>query len=153
MGLKLAGIMAIIMFVLGGIGYWYYKDSQERLAILTENNAKLDTAVKLNEEAISSMQTNLRQANNEMRKTNEEFNNIRSQNQLLADKLEKNDLGVAAVAKPAAIERVINAASAKAGRCFELLSGAELTKSEKEAKDGKSFNSECPWLFDNRVKP
>jgi len=152
MGLKLAGIMAIIMFVMGGLGYWYYKDSQERLAILTENNAKLDTAVKMNEETITTMQSNVRQANNQLKQTNEEFSRIRAQNQVLADKLEKVDLGMTAAARPEAIERIINSASAKAGRCFELLAGAQLTKTEKEAKDEKSFNSECPWLYNNLVK-
>jgi len=152
MGLKLAGIMAIIMFVMGGLGYWYYKDSQERLAILTENNAKLDTAVKMNEETITTMQSTIRQANNQLRQTNDEFSRIRAHNQVLADKLEKIDLGMTAAARPETIERIINSATAKAGRCFELLAGAQLTKIEKEAKDEKSFNSECPWLYNNLVK-
>ena len=34
MGLKLALIMLVIMGVLGGLGYWYYQDTQERMAIL-----------------------------------------------------------------------------------------------------------------------
>jgi len=140
------------MLVLGGAGYWYYKDSQDRIRILTENNAKLDTAVKLNEQTIDTMKKDFARVQNEIKQTNEEFGRIRAQNQVLAEKLEKHDLGQTAAAKPEAIQRVVNAASAKAGRCFELLSGAELTKTEKEAKDGKSFNSECPWLFDNLVK-
>jgi uncharacterized protein HemX len=152
MGFKLAGIMLIVMLVLGGAGYWYYKDSQDRIRILTENNAKLDTAVKLNEQTIDTMKKDFARVQNEIKQTNEEFGRIRAQNQVLAEKLEKHDLGQTAAAKPEAIQRVVNAASAKAGRCFELLSGAELTKTEKEAKDGKSFNSECPWLFDNLVK-
>jgi len=152
MGFKLAGIMLIVMLVLGGAGYWYYKDSQDRIRILTENNAKLDTAVKLNEQTIDTMKKDFARVQNEIKQTNEEFGRIRAQNQVLAEKLEKHDLGQTAAAKPEAIQRVVNAASAKAGRCFELLSGAELTKTEKEAKDGRSFNSECPWLFDNLVK-
>ena len=152
MGFKLAGIMLIVMLVLGGAGYWYYKDSQDRIRILTENNAKLDTAVKLNEQTIDTMKKDFARVQNEIKQTNEEFGRIRAQNQVLAEKLEKHHLGQTAAAKPEAIQRVVNAASAKAGRCFELLSGAELTKTEKEAKDGKSFNSECPWLFDNLVK-
>ena len=152
MGFKLAGIMLIVMLVLGGAGYWYYKDSQDRIRISTENNAKLDTAVKLNEQTIDTMKKDFARVQNEIKQTNEEFGRIRAQNQVLAEKLEKHDLGQTAAAKPEAIQRVVNAASAKAGRCFELLSGAELTKTEKEAKDGKSFNSECPWLFDNLVK-
>ena len=44
MGLKLALMMLVIMGVLGGLGYWYYQDTQERMAILNENNAKLEQA-------------------------------------------------------------------------------------------------------------
>ncbi len=152
MGFKLAGIMLVVMLVLGGAGYWYYQDSQDRIRILTENNAKLDTAVKLNEQTIDVMRKDFARVQSEIKQTNEEFSRIRAQNQVLAEKLERHDLGQTAAAKPEAIQRVVNAASAKAGRCFELLSGAELTKTEKEAKDGRSFNSECPWLFDNLVK-
>jgi hypothetical protein len=68
---------------------------------------------------------------------------------VLSDKLGRHDIGNLAENKPGLVERVINGASIKAGRCFELLSGAPLTDKEKEAENGKSFNSECPWLFDN----
>jgi len=62
--------------------------------------------------------------------------------------LGRHDLGNLAENKPGLVEKVVTKASAKANRCFELLSGAELTDKEKEAKNGKAFNSECPWLFD-----
>jgi hypothetical protein len=51
------------------------------------------------------------------------------------------------VAKPGLVQNTVNNATAKAGRCFELLSGAPLTAKESEAKNAKEFNSECPWLF------
>ena len=41
--------MLIIIAVLGGVGYGgyaYYKDSQQRIATLTSNNAKLNQASK-----------------------------------------------------------------------------------------------------------
>ena len=47
MGLKLAGVMMILMLAMGGLGYWYYNDSQEKMRILHENNAKLETAAKI----------------------------------------------------------------------------------------------------------
>ena len=99
MGFKLAGIMLIVMFVLGGAGYWYYKDSQDRIRILTENNAKLDTAVKLNEETIGTMKRDFDRVQGEIKQTNEEFSRIRAQNQVLAEKLERHDLGQTAAAK------------------------------------------------------
>ena len=44
MGLKLAGIMLVAMLAMGGVGYWYYNDTQEKIATLHENNAKLESA-------------------------------------------------------------------------------------------------------------
>ena len=76
---------------------------------------------------------------------------IRKQNKTLSNKLGRHDLGNLAENKPGLVEKVITKASGKANRCFELLSGAELTEKEKEATNGKSFNSECPWLFDNLI--
>ena len=46
-------LFLIIMGVLGVVGYggyMYYKDTQERIATLTANNAKLETAVQISED-------------------------------------------------------------------------------------------------------
>ena len=45
-GFKLVFVMFLVMGVVGGIGYWYYNDTQERLRILHENNAKLEVAMQ-----------------------------------------------------------------------------------------------------------
>ena len=50
-------LFLIIMGVLGAVGfggYMYYKDTQARIATLTENNAKLETAVQISEESIAT---------------------------------------------------------------------------------------------------
>ena len=47
MGVKLAIVMFLLLLGAGGIGYWYYNDTQARMAI-HKNNAKLNTA-ELNE--------------------------------------------------------------------------------------------------------
>lgn len=147
MGLKLAGVMLIIMMAMAGAFYWYYNDTQTRMATLQQNNAKLETAVQISEQAVQSLQENFKRASEEMQKINAEFSAIRQQNQVLADKLAKHDLGVLGAGKPGLVEKIINRASEKAGRCFELLSGAQLTEAEQNAKDSKAFNSECPWLW------
>ena len=56
MGLKLAGVMLILMVAMGGLGYWYYNDTQEKMRILHENNAKLETAAKIQTETIKSLE-------------------------------------------------------------------------------------------------
>ena len=133
---------------MGGIGYWYYTDTQKTIAVLTENNAKLQVAVATNEETIKTMAADFAAANEELKKVNTEFANIRRQNQELANKLQDLDMTAAAIANPAGIERAVNRGTENASRCFELLSGAELTENEKNAENARSFNKECPWLYD-----
>ena len=56
MGVKLAIAMFFVMASMAGIGYWYYNDTQARMATLQENNAKLETAIQINEASIKTMQ-------------------------------------------------------------------------------------------------
>lgn len=142
--------MLIVIALLGGVGYGayaYYKDSQARIATLTTNNAKLDGAIKTSEAAIASIQKDMKKVNTQLKKVSSDFADIRNQNSKLAQKLETIDLGILAFNKPKSIERAINGGTKNAGRCFEILSGSPFTVREKEAKDAKSFNKECPWLW------
>ena len=148
MGAKLAIVMFLLLLGAGGIGYWYYNDTQARMAILQENNAKLNTAVELNEQTISSLEKDYEKASSELATLNEQYTAIRRQNQRLADKLQEIDLTAAAIANAKIIERAVNRGTVNAGRCFELLSGAELNDKERNAENGIAFNKECPWLYD-----
>jgi len=147
--MKLSGILLIVMITMGGIGYWYYTDTQKTIAVLTENNAKLEMAVATNEDTIKTMAADFAAASAELKRVNTEFAAIRQQNNRLADKLADVDLGLLAASKPASIERAINNGTANVSRCFELLSGAQLNDAEKESTNGQQFNKECPWLYDN----
>ena len=149
---SLSGILMSIILLGGAAGYLYYTDTQERLAILAENNAKLEIAVQTSEAALKETQENLKKAAEEMQKVNAEFQAIRAQNNVLSEKLNRHDIGLLAASKPGLVEKTINRASAKVGRCFELLSGAELTEEEKNATSAKAFNSECPWLWSGSVQ-
>ena len=80
-------------------------------------------------------------------KIQKEYADIRNQNNRLRDKLADMDLGLIASEKPDSIEKAINNGTINAGRCFEILSGAELTEKETNAENGKDFNKECPWLW------
>jgi len=148
MGFKLAVVMGLLMMAMTAGFYWYYQDSQARIQTLTENNAKLETAVEMNEATIDSLEASYEQSRQELRRVNEEFSQIRRQNTVLAEKLERHDLGVLGNAKPKLVGRVVNNATDKVNRCFEILSGAELTEEEQNAETPEKANSECPWLFD-----
>lgn len=140
-------IGAVALTLVGGF-YLYYKDSQARIALLVENNAKLELSVKMNEQTIQYLEDNYDQVNQKLTKVNSEFAEARLQNRALLDRLNKHDLGYLASQKPALVQNTINKASDAAARCFELLSGAPLTDNERNATNGKSFNTECPWMFD-----
>ena len=146
--MRLAGILLVVILVMGGVGYWYYNDTQTRMAILQDNNAKLNIAVQTNEAALESLQADYASAQNEISSLNEAYTAIRRQNQRLADKLQEIDLTAAAISNAESIERAVNAGTVNAGRCFELLSGAELNEKERTAKNDIAFNKECPWLYD-----
>jgi len=145
--MRLAGLLLVVIFVMGGIGYWYYTDTQERMAVLQENNAKLETAVATQEAAIDSLQADYAAAQAENQRLNQAYAEIRRQNARLSDKLADMDLGLLAAERPEAIERAVNRGTENAGRCFEILSGSPLTEEEQNAENGEDFNKECPWLW------
>ena len=140
-------ILIGIILIMGLGGYWYYTDTQKRMAILVENNAQLESAVAINEQAIASLQADYARAQAGNSRINAEYAEIRRQNNRLASRLSDIDLGLLAAEKPDSIERAVNRGTINAGRCFEILSGAPLTETELNATDGESFNKECPWLW------
>jgi cell division protein FtsB len=145
---KVAGIMGIILAVVLGGFYWYYQSSQATIAQLNKDNATLSASLAIQTQTINSLQENNRLANEQIRITNNSLSEARQQNRQLVDRLGRHEIGALAVSKPVLVERTINNATAQANRCFELLTGAELTEREKNATTPREFNSECPWLFD-----
>lgn len=145
--MRLIGLLLVIILAMAGVGYWYYTETQTDISILQENNTRLETAIKINEETISNMEQAQEQLSQELHRVNNDFAIIRRQNQELVEKLSDNDLGLLAESKPELINRIIDNASEKAFRCFELMSGAELTEQERNATNGNDFNSECPWIY------
>ncbi len=143
---------------LGGAGSLYYKSTQATIMELTEYNATLTTQVdqiaEVNEKnlaTIAEMQANFERQRQQYDELQQSFTKIREQKSQLQRRLGRHDIGALAVARPNSVERIINGASRKAFRCFELESGAELTDNERNATNGKAFNSECPWIYDDLV--
>ena len=150
--------VGMILMVVAGGGAWYHKSTQATIMELTSYNAtltanvdKLEEVNQKNIDTIAQMQANFERQREQYNQLQESFTAIRSQNNQLRDRLGKHDIGALAEAQPALVERVINTASAKAFRCFELESGAPLTEKERNAKDAKAFNSECPWIYDDLI--
>jgi regulator of replication initiation timing len=147
----------LVIFLLGviggGVGY-YYTTTQARLQAFAEKTATLEAnnqrLVEVNQQNLNVIDE-LNEAFDEVRRNFEqvqsEFQVIRSQNNELRERLGRHELGALAAAKPSLVERTINRASDSAARCFELLSGAPLTESERNARSEREFNPECPWLW------
>tara|TARA_B100002019_G_scaffold290815_1_gene309382 strand:- start:15325 stop:15822 length:498 start_codon:yes stop_codon:yes gene_type:complete len=148
MGLKLAAVMFIIMLAGGTAGAWYYKDTQERIKILTENNAKLETAVQTNEAALEAQKTAFLSMQAENEKLQTQFKEINDRNKSLENKLSRHDIGAAGIARTTLTEKRLNNGTANAQRCMEIFSGAELTEKELAATKPSEINPEC-WRTAN----
>ena len=114
MGWKLAGIMFILMLAMGGGAYWYYTDTQERMRVLAENNAKLEIAVQTQQQAIEQQKKDIAAVNAEKTALSKEFEDSRKQVEDLKGKFDKvskllgqRDIGERAIAKPAAVVKLV----------------------------------------------
>lgn len=150
--LIIAGLLAAI----SAATYWYVNYTQNKIDQLTANNATLQSSVQTlssANEQIASEMDELRGSYdrivNDFDEIQNAFQDIRVQNSLLSERLEDNDLGELAASRPELIQRIINNASDEALRCFEILSGSPLTEDERNARNGREFNSECPFLWDD----
>ena len=135
--------------LLAGAGgaYTYVTNLQKTAEIHRLNAEKLEIAVAQNEEALRIQKENYEALQKNLEEVNQEFAAARAQNNVLSTKLAEHDLNALAAERPKSITRLINRGTVNAGRCFEILSGAELNDKEKEAKSAQSFNKECPWLW------
>ena len=145
-------IFAIVSLLgVGFAGYKIFTNMQEKIYTLTDENTKLNGAVETQKQAIKDLEEGMKRAQEETQRVNAEFAAIQQQNRVLSDKLAKFDLAVLGERKPGLVEKVINKATVKVGRCFELLSGSPLTDAEKSSKTAAEFNNECPWLWEKLV--
>jgi len=156
--------VGMVLMVLSGGAAYYYKTTQATIMKLAQNNAQLEanvatitTANEKNVSTIRNLEASYERVQAEYQELQTNFQTIRDQNNELRERLGKHEIGSLAAAKPQLVERIIDRASEKALRCFELLSGASLTEDEKNADTPQKFNSECPWLYDTigpgRVQP
>lgn len=148
MGLKLSLVLFVIMAAMGGAGYWYYNDTQERMAILNENNAKLEQAVETNEAALEAQREAFESMAVENERLQKQFTEIKDRNRVLENRLSRHDIGNLGVSRPDSTERVLNGATKNVSRCFEIISGSPLTEKELSATKPSEINTEC-WRIAN----
>ena len=124
--LKIYLLVAVVGLVGGSAygAYYYYKDSQQRIQILTENTAKLETAKRLQDDTINAMIEDREKFDELNKELGSKLDAANAYKDVLIDKLRKHDLAKLSMKKPGLVEKKINDGTAKMFRSLEDISGA-----------------------------
>ena len=124
-------ILIVVLGLVGGVvygGYYYYKDTQARIATLTENSAKLEVAAQTQKQTIDTLVADAKKyekLNSELHIKLDKANDYKN---TLLGKLRKHNLTKLSAQKPALIEKRINNASKRLLESFESLTAVPSTK-------------------------
>lgn len=110
---------------MGGGAWYYYTDTQERLATLRDNNAKLQMVAETNQATIENLQADYKLAQENMEKLAERAREAEVYQDELAAKLRRHDLTRLTLQKPGLIEKRVNNATDKIFTQLEADSGNE----------------------------
>ena len=112
----------IVIGLVGGVvygGYYYYKDTQARIQILTENSAKLEAAKMAQDNTIKT----LKEDAGKYRKLNKDLSlqlqNAHDYKNKLIGKLRKHNLTRLSQQKPNLVEKKINRGTKRLFESFE----------------------------------
>ena len=108
--LKVYGLL-IILGLLAGVGYgayFYYNDTQQRIATLRTNNAQLESSNKSLEVKITVMEKNIKKQIELTNDLNKSLEEAKKANTVIKDLLEQTDLVKNSLQDPKASEARIN---------------------------------------------
>ena len=120
-------MLLIVLGLLGGVGYgayYYYNDTQARIATLTENSAKLEQAANTQKQTIDTLVADAKKYDQLNKELNIKLDRANDYKNTLIDKLRKHDLAKLSLKKPGLVEKKINRGTKKLFESFEKLSGA-----------------------------
>ena len=104
-------IMIVVIGLVRGVvfgGYSYYRSTQQRIATLTSNNAKLEVAVKSKDEALNFMTSNFEKQSKLNKELSGKLADAEKENSVIRDKLAEGNLITDSIADPKAMEQTIN---------------------------------------------
>jgi uncharacterized protein HemX len=147
-------ITVLLLAGIGGAGIYVMKLRSDN-AILKANQIKLEQAVDSQQKVIEQQKKDFEAITKANQEINQLVNTLRKEFHDLDQRFNKKnrDLGKVAIERTEAIERIINSASNKAGRCVEIASGSPLTDAEKKATKKSEINTECPSLANPNYVP
>ena len=104
-------VILIILGLLAGVGYgayFYYNDTQQRIATLRTNNAQLESSNKSLEVKITAMEKNIKKQIELTNDLNKSLEEAKKANTVIKDMLAQTDLVKNSLADPKASEARIN---------------------------------------------
>ena len=104
-------LFLVVVGLVGGVcygGYYYYKDTQERIQALAANNAKLTVAKQMQDETINTMIEDREKFESLNKELQAKLDKANSYKDVLIGKLRKHNLVVLSLKKPALVEKKIN---------------------------------------------
>ena len=125
MGAKLAIVFLILMVAMAGVGSWYYKQTQQKIATLQENNAKLEVAVNTAESSIETLQADALKSAELTKKLQTDLQRAEKYGDNLRNRLRELDLVQDAIRDSANLEGRMNGATAKLWRELEAATGGD----------------------------
>ena len=124
-------MLLFVLGIIGGVGYgvyYYYKDTQARIAILTENSAKLEIAATTQKNTIDTLMADAKkyaELNSELQKNLEKANDYKN---TLIGKLRKHNLAKLSMQKPGLVEKKINNGTKKLFESLESITAVPVGK-------------------------
>ena len=115
-------MLIIVLGLVGGVvygGFYYYKDTQARIATLTENSAKLEMAAKTQKNTIDTLVADAKKFQQLNSELNVKLVNATKYKNNLLSKLRKINLKKLSAEEPAVWEKKINNASKRLLESFE----------------------------------
>ena len=126
---KIYGIILIIGIV-GAIGFgakYYYDTTQNKIAVLQDNNAKLELVAETNQSTINRLQEDNAKMNKLSKELQSDLAEANKYKDELIEKLQKHDLTRLSLKKPGLIEKRINNGTKELFESFESLTGNTTT--------------------------
>ena len=124
-------IALFIISILGAVGYgafYYYKDTQSRIATLTENSAKLEMAAKTQKNTIDTLVADAKKFQQLNSELNTKLVDATKYKNSLLSKLRKINLKKLSAEEPAIWEKKINNASKRLLESFESITTVPAVK-------------------------